>query len=114
MSVPDLIFLILGVSVIFSLIFAWVQFVSVSPSFTSKQGVCTLIGLLVNSAVVVSPVIYIGWYPFSSGYLIGGLLGFSTLALVVSCFGSKKVRPMLIVCAASVIVLLLMIPIGIL
>ena len=114
MSAPDVIFLLLGCTGVFSLILAWTKFAGLSPSFTSKQGVCTLIGLLANSAMFVFPVIYMGWYPFSSGYLIVGLLAFSMLTIVVSFFGLKEVRPMLIVGAASIAVLLLMIPIGIL
>ena len=114
LSPPDVIFLVLGCSGIFSLILAWVRFAGMSPSFTSKQGVCTLIGLLANSTVVVFPVIYIGRYPFSPGFLIVGLLAFSTLSIVVSFFGLKEVRPMLMIGAASIVVLLLMIPISIL
>jgi hypothetical protein len=114
MSASGVIFLGLGISAIFSLLLAWVQFASISPTFTSKQVVYTLIGLLSNSAVVIFPFVYVGWYPFSSGYLMVGLLAFSMLTIVVSFFGLKKVRLLLIIGAASVVAFLMMIPIGIL
>lgn len=114
MPASDLVFLVLGCSAIFSLILAWVKFASMSPSFTSKKAVCTLIGLLANSVVVIFPVIYVGRYPFSWGYLVVGLLVLSTLTIVVSFFGLKEVRPMLIVGAVSIVAFLIMIPIGIL
>jgi hypothetical protein len=125
MAASDIIFLILGCIAVFSLILGWgifvalslapAHFASIGPPFTAKRRVlCTFVGLFANSTVLIFPLIYVYWYPFSVGYLIMGSLVFSTLSIVVGCFGLKQVRPVLIVGAVASAAVLLMIPISIL
>jgi hypothetical protein len=118
MSVSDGLFAMLFGSTIGSIIAAWWQFAKTNPSLTSRQEMNTFIGLLANSIVLVFPLIYAFSLPLQQAvrweYVLFGSWGLSALTIVVSFFGLKEARFPLILGAVSIVVFLMMIPIGVL
>ncbi len=118
MSVSDGLFVMLFVSAIGSIIAAWWQFAKMNPSLASRKEMSTFIGLISNSVVLVFPLFYAFSLPLQQvvpwEYVLFGSWGLSALTIVVSFFGLKKARFPLILGAISIVIVLIMIPIGIL